>query len=44
MVNSGLAKWVPEVTDAILFQEDVNVIQINWIKGANVEYDHPTRV
>ena len=40
MVNHGLAKWVPEVTKAILYQEDVNVIQINWVKGANVEYDH----
>ena len=40
ILNSGLAKWVPEVTQAILFQEDVNVIQIDWVKGANVEYDH----
>jgi len=40
MINHGLAKWVPDVTEALLFQDDVNVIQINWVKGANVEYDH----
>jgi len=40
LIGSDLAKWVPEVTEEILKAEDVNVIQIDWVKGARVAYDN----
>lgn len=40
MTNPQLAKWVPEVAETILYQEDVNVIMIDWVKGAAMEYDN----
>nr|CAB3264979.1 pancreatic lipase-related protein 2-like [Phallusia mammillata] len=39
-IEARLAKWVPEVTAAILYKEDVNVIQVNWVIGAHVAYDN----
>ncbi|XP_002130573.2 pancreatic lipase-related protein 2 [Ciona intestinalis] len=40
LLVANFPEWVPQVTETILYQEDVNVIQINWVKGAHVEYDN----
>uniref|UniRef100_H2Y9W6 Lipase domain-containing protein n=1 Tax=Ciona savignyi TaxID=51511 RepID=H2Y9W6_CIOSA len=35
-----LPKWVSVITNAIIYQEDVNVIQINWVKGSQLQYEN----
>ena len=42
LAKQSIARWVGETTDVILDVEDVNVIQVNWKKGASVDYDQAT--
>ena len=35
-----LAPWVPRMAEAMLSKEDVNVIMVDWVKGAKVFYDN----
>lgn len=38
-MQDQLADFVPRMTRAILAADDVNVIMVNWVSGANLEYD-----
>ena len=39
-MGKSLASWVPRMADAVLKKEDVNVIMVDWVKGAAVFYDN----
>lgn len=38
-MQDSLADFVLRTKEAILAKEDVNVIMVNWVNGANLEYD-----
>lgn len=37
--SEEIAPWVPSMADTILANDDVNVIIVNWVKGAKTQYD-----
>lgn len=39
LVSEEIAEWVPSMAEALLGKENVNVILVNWVKGAKVQYD-----
>ena len=40
MYEGPIAEWVPRMSDAILSVDDVNVVLVDWRKGALVDYDN----
>ena len=42
LAKRSLARWVGDTTEVILDVDDVNVIQVDWVRGASVDYDQAT--
>jgi len=42
LARESLEGWIGDTTDIILDVEDVNVIQVDWRRGASVDYDQAT--
>jgi len=40
LTERALSSWVPKMAEAILSKEDVNVIMVDWVKGAAVHYEN----
>lgn len=39
LMSEEIAPWVPTMADALIGKENVNVIIVNWVQGAKVQYD-----